>query len=102
MTKKPIVIGGFTKEQREKELEKTKIKYEKKGYKFLSYEDNGPMKSAALFEVDPAILRKEKSKQLIVLGIGFLIISAILFVKANNAQKENQTENNTKKETINY
>lgn len=104
MAKKPIVIGGFTKEQREKELEKIKAKYEKKGYKYLSYEDNGAIKSVAIFEVDQAILRKEKSKQLIAIGIGFLIISAILFIKATNAEKENQTTNtnSTTKEAIKY
>lgn len=81
MVKKNIVIGGFTKEQREKELEKTKVKLGKKGYKFLNFEENGALKSVAVFEVDEAILRKEKSMQLIVAGIGFLIIAAILQFK---------------------
>lgn len=81
MLKKNIVIGGFSKEQREKELEKRKIKLGKKGYKFLKYEENGAFKSIAVFEVDEAILRKEKSMQFIVIGVGFLIIAAILQFK---------------------
>ena len=81
MATKNIVIGGFSKEQREKELEKTKAKFEKKGYKFLKYEENGALKSVAVFEVNEAILRKEKSMQFIVMGVGFLIIAAILQFK---------------------
>jgi hypothetical protein len=79
MAKKNIIIGGFTKEQREKELEKTKTNYGKKGYKFLSFEENGTLKSVAIFEVDEEILKKEKSLQLIVVGIGFLVVAAILY-----------------------
>lgn len=79
MAIKNIVIGGFTKEQREKELEKTKAKLAKKGYKFLKFEENGALKSVASFEVDEAILKKEKSMQLIVVGVGFMIIAAILY-----------------------
>ncbi|MFA6740325.1 MAG: hypothetical protein WCR78_02435 [Arcobacteraceae bacterium] len=84
MAKKNIVVGGFSKEQREKELEKVKTKYEKKGYKFLQYLDNGTLKSIAVFEVSDAIIKKERSTQLIVVGVGFLIISAILYFKSMN------------------
>lgn len=83
MAKKPIVVGGFSEEQRKKELEKVKKKYEKKGYKFLEYIDNGTLKSTAIFEVDESILKKEKSQQLIVIGIGFMVIAAILFFKSS-------------------
>jgi len=76
---KNIVIGGFTKKQREKELEKAKAKYTKRGYKFVSFEENGALKSLASFEVDEAILRKEKSQQLILAGFGFMALSAVLF-----------------------
>ena len=79
MARKNIVIGGFTKEQRVKDLEKTKTNYKKKGYKFLKFEENGTLKSVAVFEVDEAILKKEKSLQLIVIGIGFLVVAAILY-----------------------
>lgn len=79
MAIKNIVIGGFTKEQREKELEKTKDKLLKKGYKFLKFEEKGALKSVAIFEVNEAILKKEKSMQLIVIGVGFMIIAAILY-----------------------
>jgi len=84
MAKKNIVVGGFSKEQREKELEKVKTKYEKKGYKFLQYLDNGTLKSIAVFEVSDSIIKKERSTQLIVVGVGFLIISAILYFKSMN------------------
>ena len=79
MAIKNIVIGGFTKEQREKELEKTKTNYAKKGYKFLKFEEKGTLKSVAVFQVDEAILKKEKSMQLIVVGVGFLVVAAILY-----------------------
>ena len=84
MAIKNIVVGGFSKEQREKELEKIKTKYEKKGYKFLQYIDNGTLKSIAVFEVSDSIIKKERSAQLIVVGVGFLIISAILYFKSMN------------------
>ena len=84
MALKNIVVGGFSKEQREKELERVKTKYEKKGYKFLKYIDNGTLKSIAVFEVSATIIRKERSAQLLVLGAGFLIISAILYFKSMN------------------
>ena len=84
MPRKNIVVGGFTKEQRDSQLEKIKIKYEKKGYKFLEYVDNGTLKSVAIFEVSDYILRKERSAQLIVAGIGFLIIAAVLYIKSMN------------------
>ncbi|MFA9374575.1 MAG: hypothetical protein ACERKK_10510 [Poseidonibacter sp.] len=99
MAKKTIVIGGFNKTQRENELEKTKAKYQKKGYKFLEYIDNGTLKSIAVFEVDNAILRKERSRQLIVIGVGFLIISAILFSKSTNIQEEN-SNNKVNEQTL--
>ena len=81
--KKNIVVGGYTKEQREKELEKIKNKYSNKGYKFINYIDNGKLKSVAVFEVDENILRKEKSQKLMLLGGFFLLISLILYMKAS-------------------
>lgn len=81
--KKSIVVGGFSKEQREKELIKIKEKYGKKGYRFLEYIDNGTLKSVAVFEVDESILRKEKSLKLILLGVFFLLISLFLYLKAS-------------------
>lgn len=82
MQKRNIVVGGFSKEQRQKELEKVKTKYSKKGYKFLNYIENGALKSVAVFEVDQTIIRKERAQQLIVVGLGFLLISAILYMKS--------------------
>jgi hypothetical protein len=82
LVKKPIFVGGFSQEQREIELEKLKSKYEKKGYKFLEYKDNGTLKSMAIFQVDDSILKKEKSKQLIFLGFAFMILSVILYFSA--------------------
>ena len=82
MQKRNIVVGGFSKEQRQKELEKVKTKYSKQGYKFLNYIENGALKSVAVFEVDQTIIRKERSQQLIVVGLGFLLISAILYMKS--------------------
>uniref|UniRef100_UPI004048D893 hypothetical protein n=1 Tax=Aliarcobacter sp. TaxID=2321116 RepID=UPI004048D893 len=84
MAKKNIVVGGFTKEQRLAQLDKIKNKHEKKGYKFLEYIDNGTLKSVAVFEVSDVIIKKERSAQLIVIGVGFLIISAILYFKSMN------------------
>jgi len=81
--KKEIVVGGFTKEQREENLVKIKEKHSKKGYKFLKYIDNGTLKSLAIFEVDEIILKKEKSKNLFILAGFFLILSGYLFIKGN-------------------
>lgn len=81
--KKAIAIGGFTKEQREKELEDKKQKYSKKGYEFIEYIDNGTLKSVAVFEVDEAYLKKEKMKNLFLLSAFFLIMAAYLFIKAS-------------------
>jgi len=81
--RKNIVIAGFSKEKREIELEKVKSKYSKKGYSFLDYIDNGTLKSIAIFEVDEAIIKKEKSINLMLLGGFFLLLSIILYVKAS-------------------
>ena len=81
--KKQIVVGGFTKEQREKELEKIKNKYSKKGYEFLNYIDNGALKSVAIFEVDENKIRKEKATNLILLGVFFMAVAAIMYYKSN-------------------
>lgn len=81
--KKKIVVGGFSKEQREKELEKIRTKYSKKGYEFINYIDNGALKSIAIFEVDEEKVRKEKATNLILLGIFFMALAGIMFYKAS-------------------
>ena len=81
--KKNIVVGGFNKEQREKNLEKIKEKYSKKGYKFLEFIDNGTLKSLAIFEVDESILRKEKQRTLFIFAGFFMILSIYLFTQGN-------------------
>ncbi len=81
--KKDIVVGGFTKEQREKNLEKIKEKHSKKGYKFLEYIDNGTLKSVAVFEVDELYLKKEKQKNLYIYAGFFLLVSIYLFIKGS-------------------
>ena len=73
----------MSKKQREQELEKVKTKHAKKGYKFINYVDNGTLKSVAVFEVDEAILRKEKSQKLFIIGGFFLLLSLVLFMKAS-------------------
>lgn len=78
---KNIVVGGFNKEQREQNLEKIKLKFTKKGYRFLEYIDNGTLKSVAIFEVDDIIVRKEKAKKLYILAGCFFILSLYLFFK---------------------
>ncbi len=80
---KEIVVGGFTKEQREQNLEKIKTKFTKRGYKFLKYIDNGTLKSVAVFEVDEKILRKEKSRSLYIMSAFFLLLSLYLFTQSN-------------------
>ncbi len=81
--RKEIAVGGFTKEQREKELEKIKIKYSKKAYRFIDYVDNGTLKSVAVFDVDEEVLRKDKAKNLFIAAGFFLLIAAILFIKSS-------------------
>ncbi len=81
--KKQIVIGGFSKEQREKELEKIKKKYTKKGYRFINYIDKGALKSLAIFEVEESIIKKEKATNLILLGIFFIALAGIMYFKAS-------------------
>lgn len=82
--KKTIVVGGLTKDQREKELEKIKKKHEKKGYQFLEYIDNGMLKSVAIFEVSDEIIKKEKSNKLVLAGILFMIIAFVLYMQTSN------------------
>lgn len=81
--RKEIVVGGFTKEQREKNLEKIKEKYSKKEYQFLEYIDNGTLKSVAVFEVDEIALKKEKQKNLYIYAGFFMLLSLYLFLKGN-------------------
>jgi len=81
--KKNIVVGGVNKEQREKNLEKLKEKYSKKGYTFSEYIDNGSLKSVAVFDVDENILRKEKQKTLYIYASFFLLLSIYLYMQGN-------------------
>ena len=81
MKTKPILVGGFTPEQRLKQLEKIKTKYEEKGYKYKEFIEDGRTKSMAIFEVDDAILKKETSKKLILFGVIMLIFAAIIYPK---------------------
>lgn len=92
MAKKTIVVGGFTKAQREKELEKVKKKYQKKGYKYQEYIDNGALKSTAIFEVDDSILKKEKSKQFITFGVILLFVAFIIYPSSGNTKVINKSE----------
>ena len=80
---KNIVVGGFNKEQREKNLQKIKEKYSKKGYNFLKYIDNGTLKSIAIFDVGEDILKKEKSRNIFILSGIFFLISICLFITAS-------------------
>ena len=80
--KRLIVVGGFTEEQRLKALEKLKTKLGKKGYQFVGYEEAGAMKSTAVFEVGDSVLRKEKAMKLVIVGVGFMVVALILFLKA--------------------
>jgi hypothetical protein len=81
--KKSIVVGGFNKDQREKNLEKIKEKYSKKEYRFLEYIDNGTLKSLAIFEVNENILKKEKQNKLYIYAGFFLLLSIYLYIKGN-------------------
>ena len=81
MKRKPILVGGYTQDQRNKQLEKIKSKYEKKGYCFVEYIEGGPTKSMAIFDVDEMILKKETSRKLILLGVFILIIAALIYPK---------------------
>lgn len=80
--RKNIVVGGFSKNQRDEELEKIKIKYSNKGYKFIDYIDNGTLKSVVVFEVDEIILKKEKSIKLFITAGFFIFISLVLYLNA--------------------
>ncbi len=86
MAKKTITVSGLTEKQREKELEKVKSKYEKKGFKFIEYIDNGMTKSTAIFEVDEAILKKEKTNKIILFVI---IISVIIYISTSSSSTKN-------------
>jgi len=81
--RKNIVVAGFSKDQRDKELEKMKMKYDKKGYTYIDYVDNGTLKSVAVFEVNEGILRKEKSQKLFIVSASFLVIALILYIRAS-------------------
>lgn len=105
--KKNIQVSGFTKSQREKDLEKIKNKYEKKGYQFIEYIDDGALKSFALFEVDETIIKQEKKNRLIFWGIAIVVIIILIIPKEENFDnykdttlKEAQSLNLTKLKNI--
>ncbi len=85
MVKKTITVSGLTTKQREKELEKVKSKYEKKGYTFIEYIDNGMTKSNAIFEVDEAILKKEKKNKIII-----IVSIVLIFILASLSSPDNE------------
>ena len=82
--KKNISVSGFTKNQRLQELEKIKLKYEKKGYVFLEYIDDGITKSIAIFNIDESILKNEKRTTKIAIGIIAAIVLAFIFIPGDD------------------
>ncbi len=82
MAKKTISVSGFTKDQRAKDLERIKKKYEKKGYVFIEYIDDGITKSTAIFEVDEAILKKDKLTKIILAAI---IVFGIIYLSVTSS-----------------
>ena len=89
--KKNISVSGFTKNQRLQELEKVKSKYEKKGYVFLEYIDDGVTNSIAIFEVDETILKNEKTTTKIAIGIIAALVIAFLFMSGDNETIDNKS-----------
>ncbi len=79
MIKKTISVSGLTKKQREKDLIKVRAKYEKKGYVFFEYIEDGITKSTAIFNVDESILKKDKKNKIISAVAFIIIISLIIF-----------------------
>jgi len=92
MAKKTITVSGFTKDQREKDLEKIKKKYEKNGYVFVEYIDDGMTKSTAIFEVDEAILKKEKLVKMVLTIVIVFFIALISFSSSGNEKKITKEE----------
>ena len=91
--KKNIDIAGFTQKQRLDELERIKTKYEKKGYKYIDYTDNGMTKSFATFEIDEANIKQGSGIfKKIFLGIIVVIIVLIIIAPSDNEEKETQSK----------
>ncbi|RXI27680.1 hypothetical protein [Aliarcobacter trophiarum] len=91
--KKNIDITGFTQKQRLDELEKIKTKYEKKGYTYIDYTDNGMTKSFATFEIDEANIKQGSGIfTKIFLGIIIVIIVLIIMTPSDNKEKETQSK----------
>ena len=77
--KKNIDIAGFTQKQRLDELERIKTKYEKKGYKYIDYTDNGMTKSFATFEIDEANI-KQGSGIFKKIFLGIIVVIIVLII----------------------
>lgn len=78
--KKNIDIVGFTEKQRLDELERVKAKYEKKGYTYIDYTDNGMTKSFATFEIDEANIKKGNGLFTKIFIIFFVVIVGLLIL----------------------
>lgn len=86
--KKNIDIVGFTEKQRLDELERVKAKYEKKGYTYIDYTDNGMTKSFATFEIDEANIKQGSGIfKKIFLGIMVVIIVLIIIAPSDNKEQ---------------
>ena len=88
--KKNIDIAGFTQKQRLDELERIKTKYEKKGYKYIDYTDNGMTKSFATFEIDEANI-KQGSGLFTKIFIIFFVVIVGWFILSPDEPLENKT-----------
>lgn len=88
--KKNIPVAGITKNQRLKELEKIKNKYEKKGYLFIEYIDDGMTKSIAIFEIDENNI-KQSSGLFTKIFLGFILIIIVLIIISPTKPIENNT-----------
>lgn len=89
--KKNIPVAGITKNQRLKELEKIKKKYEKKGYSFIEYIDDGITKSIAIFEVSDVVAKKDKSSLIKNSLIFLILIISILYFFTNSNDYDKNT-----------
>ena len=88
--KKIIDIAGFTQKQRLDELERIKTKYEKKGYKYIDYTDNGMTKSFATFEIDEANIKQGNGLFTKIFIIFFVVIVG-WFILSPDEPLENKT-----------
>jgi hypothetical protein len=94
---KAITISGFTRNQRDKELNRLRHKYESRGWRFTEYKDQFLGGKAYFYLTADAMTWHVCRWSLIWFGVGVLLLLPIIYHDGENIRKPMETASTTPK-----